>query len=83
MYAKPRKDKAKTQVSRAGGKSPTTKAYDVVLFATEGPGLESISLWELLDWFMPFHLNASLSACKAFARIELGACLLITNHSSE
>lgn len=71
MYVKPRKDKPKS-ASSAGNRTAITKAYDVTLSAIEGPGLQPVSMWELLDWFLPFRLNTGLLACKAFARIELG-----------
>lgn len=45
---------------------------EVMLFATSGPGLETVSRAEVLEWFLPFKQNPSITACKAFARLELG-----------
>ncbi|KAF2642160.1 hypothetical protein P280DRAFT_449672 [Massarina eburnea CBS 473.64] len=44
----------------------------MVLFATEGAGLDPISIGEMLDWFFPFAGNSHQNFCKAYARIDLG-----------
>jgi hypothetical protein len=49
--------------------------YEVMLFATDGPGLSHVTVHELLNWFIPIHLNGDQSSCKAFARLELGTSL--------
>ncbi|KAI4662225.1 uncharacterized protein J4E79_004514 [Alternaria viburni] len=54
---------------------PKDMVYDkrIVLFATEGCGIEQpYSVGQMLDRFLPFHINRHQSFCKAFARIELG-----------
>lgn len=53
-------------------KDEASEGYEAMLFATNGPGLPSISREDLLNWFIPLKLNRNMSACKTFARIELG-----------
>lgn len=45
---------------------------EVMLFATSGPGLVTVSRAEVLEWHIPFARNAGMTACKTFARLELG-----------
>lgn len=45
--------------------------HRVVLFATHGHGLESISLNRFLDWIVPMRENGHQSFCKAYARLDL------------
>ncbi|KAK5132375.1 hypothetical protein LTR08_009146 [Meristemomyces frigidus] len=48
-------------------------AYQSLFFAVSGDGIETISISEVLEWFIPFSLNAQQPARKAFARLDLGA----------
>lgn len=68
IFVRPIKSKKKADA----GNIEEASSYQVILFATEGPGLEKTSIDEILNWFMPVHLNMGLSSCKAFAHIELG-----------
>ncbi|KAF2203470.1 hypothetical protein GQ43DRAFT_498971 [Delitschia confertaspora ATCC 74209] len=43
----------------------------IVLFAIEGCDIVSISIGEMLDWFIPLERNCDQSFCKAFARLDL------------
>lgn len=58
-------------------KSPRNSRKDdgakkrVVLFATEGCDITSITIGEMLNWFFPFAHNTKQSFCKAFARLDL------------
>nr|POE85212.1 rna-dependent rna polymerase 1 [Quercus suber] len=45
--------------------------YKMFFFATSGDGLEPISITQLVDWYMPIHLNIDQPASKAFSRLEL------------
>ncbi|KAI6901476.1 hypothetical protein KC318_g7967, partial [Hortaea werneckii] len=38
-----------------------------------GPGLEDISIAEVLNWAVPFRENGHQLACKAYARLDLSA----------
>tara|TARA_R110002003_G_scaffold130_13_gene12245 strand:- start:289 stop:3225 length:2937 start_codon:yes stop_codon:yes gene_type:complete len=44
----------------------------LVLFATEGVGIESLSIGAMLNAFMPLAENEEQNICKAFARLDLG-----------
>lgn len=46
--------------------------YQVYFFATVGVNLKSVSIADLLNWFMPIQRNLNIPYCKAFARFELG-----------
>lgn len=52
--------------------SDDTSNRRVVMFATEGPGIDAISIGTMLNWFFPFGENMHQSLCKAFARLDLG-----------
>ncbi|KAG9962902.1 hypothetical protein KCU61_g4116, partial [Aureobasidium melanogenum] len=43
----------------------------LVLFAIDGPGLHKISLYEMLNWAIPFAKNGDQGFCKAYARLDL------------
>lgn len=45
---------------------------EVMFFAEEGPGLETMTREVVLNWFLDMRLNADMSSCKAYARIEMG-----------
>lgn len=45
--------------------------FKLFFFATSGDGLESISISQLVGWFIPLHLNLHQPACKAFTRLDL------------
>ncbi|KAI9480764.1 MAG: RNA dependent RNA polymerase-domain-containing protein [Benjaminiella poitrasii] len=44
----------------------------LVLFATKGPGLESISIQQVIDWHMPIAENWNMSMSKYASRMSLG-----------
>lgn len=45
----------------------------IVLFATSGCGIQqSLSIGDMLNWFLPFKLNQDQSFCKAYERFSLG-----------
>lgn len=73
---KSRMDAQKKSSDMTAEEANETRGHDLFLFATKGTDLEDISIFQLLDWFLPFKLNLSALACKAFARIELGKALL-------
>jgi len=62
---RPRKSKTKRSNEEESG-------HEVMLFATEGLGMQRIPVFELIDWFLPLTPNGKQPSCKAFARIELG-----------
>ncbi|CAD0095691.1 unnamed protein product, partial [Aureobasidium vineae] len=43
----------------------------LVLFAVDGPRLQKISLYEILDWAIPLAKNGDQRFCKAYARLDL------------
>ncbi|CAI6336529.1 unnamed protein product [Periconia digitata] len=47
--------------------------YDkrLVLFATNGPDIEPISLGEMVNWHMDLKANEDQNFCKAYARLDL------------
>lgn len=45
---------------------------EVFFFAEKGPGLETISISQMMQWFMDFELNKEMPACKLYSRLELG-----------
>ncbi|KAI8335587.1 hypothetical protein BC941DRAFT_355571 [Chlamydoabsidia padenii] len=44
----------------------------LVLFATEGPGLKSISIHSVINWHIPILQNWDLTTCKFASRMSLG-----------
>ncbi|KAF1950050.1 hypothetical protein CC80DRAFT_598473 [Byssothecium circinans] len=44
----------------------------MVMFATEGYDIDTISVGEMLNWFFPCKGNMRQNFCKAYARIDLG-----------
>jgi hypothetical protein len=59
--------------SARNAKDASAAASRVVLFATEGVGIEKpYSIGDMLNWFFPFAGNRKQGICKAFARIDLG-----------
>ncbi|RMZ70766.1 hypothetical protein GMOD_00008394 [Pyrenophora seminiperda CCB06] len=58
---------------KRGKKKDVIHDKRIVLFATEGLGIERpCSVGEMIDKFLPFDTNENLSFCKAFARFDLG-----------
>ncbi|KAG9952740.1 hypothetical protein KCU85_g1739, partial [Aureobasidium melanogenum] len=43
----------------------------LILFAVDGPRLQKISLYEMLNWAIPLAKNGDQGFCKAFARLDL------------
>ncbi|KAH0037804.1 hypothetical protein KCU78_g1605, partial [Aureobasidium melanogenum] len=43
----------------------------LVLFAVDGPRLQKISLFEMLNWAIPFAKNGDQGFCKVYARLDL------------
>jgi hypothetical protein len=43
----------------------------LVLFAVDGPQLQTISLTEMLNWAIPLSTNMHQGFCKAYARLDL------------
>lgn len=43
----------------------------LVLFAVDGPRLQKISLYEMLNWVIPLEKNGDHGFCKAYARLDL------------
>jgi hypothetical protein len=67
FHIEPVKNK-KTKIRR----NEATHDKRIVLFATSGCSIETISIGTLLNWFIHFGRNASQSFCKIFERISLG-----------
>ncbi|KAI8379754.1 RNA dependent RNA polymerase-domain-containing protein [Radiomyces spectabilis] len=44
----------------------------IVLFATEGPGLETLSIRQVVDWHLPITENSNMSISKYASRMLLG-----------
>ncbi|CAO3589352.1 unnamed protein product [Absidia cylindrospora] len=44
----------------------------VILFATDGPGLSTISLRDMINWHIPIKENWHLTTCKFASRMSLG-----------
>lgn len=44
----------------------------LILFATEGPGITSISLHSVINWHIPIMDNWALTTCKFASRMSLG-----------
>ena len=75
FYLKPRQGR---KISTKDASKSEWRAY---MFAIDGhsfqpPGCpsefhERLSVWDLVNWFMPFHLNTSASALKLFSRLQL------------
>lgn len=61
-----------TKKANKRGDAEDLGGYMVVLFATKGYGLQAVEVGDILNWFMPLHLNLESPVCKAFARIDLG-----------
>ena len=61
-------------IKRKSGRRPRddNSARRMVMFATEGVGIEPVSLGKMLNWFFPFAGNMDQNFCKAYARIDLG-----------
>jgi hypothetical protein len=57
---------------KAGRPKEDTSDYRMIMFATDGTGIEPISLGKMLNWFLPFARNGVQSFCKAYARLDLG-----------
>ncbi|CAO2652575.1 Nn.00g008580.m01.CDS01 [Neocucurbitaria sp. VM-36] len=56
-----------------GNRKETTHDKRIVLFATEGWGIDApCSIGSMLNWFLPFARNQGQSFCKAYARLDLG-----------
>ncbi|KAF2665358.1 hypothetical protein BT63DRAFT_62686 [Microthyrium microscopicum] len=57
-----------------GGKKKDEYSFRVILFATEGLGLQSITLGECINWFVSLHnpQNLALPYCKLYSRLDLG-----------
>ncbi|KAI9652573.1 MAG: hypothetical protein M1831_006676 [Alyxoria varia] len=66
LYLKPGDTKKK------GKHRSDVSEFEAFLFATEGPGLESISIEQAVGWYMPLALNGSYAAMKMYSRLELG-----------
>lgn len=47
------------------------EARDVYFFATDGPGIATIPLADLINWHFPIMENAHQPICKGFARFTL------------
>lgn len=69
LRLRPIKDK---RHGRSKGLGEADDAFEALFFATEGPGLEPVSIQQLLSWFMPLELNVEAPFAKAYARLELG-----------
>ncbi|KAI8883552.1 RdRP-domain-containing protein [Backusella circina FSU 941] len=48
------------------------KDHTVIFFATEGPGLDTISIKQVIDWHMPIIENWSMEINKYASRMSLG-----------
>lgn len=48
------------------------KDSTVILFATEGAGLEPVSIRTVIDWHIPIIENWSMTVCKFASRMSLG-----------
>lgn len=68
FHTRPRKGKK----ARSRRSDEEDDGYEVMLFATEGADLETMTVSQLIDWYMPLKLNLKQPSCKAFARLELG-----------
>lgn len=64
FYIEPTKKKSNTR-------STDTSDKRVILFATEGVGLETIGIGKMINRFFNFFRNKEQNFCKAFARLEL------------
>ena len=69
MFARVIKDRRK---SKQESNAEYYGGHEIFFFATDGPGLRSLTVDEVITWFIPLELNRSLTVCKAFARLELG-----------
>lgn len=58
--------------NKAVEKFGESEGRQVIFFAESGPGYETVKVDDLLDWFLPIHLNKQMPACKAYSRLELG-----------
>ncbi|KAI6830724.1 hypothetical protein KC332_g14599 [Hortaea werneckii] len=63
----------KKRKKKTGGTQDEPGDFQAYFFAVSGPGLEDISIAELLNWAVPFRENGHQLACKAFARLDLSA----------
>lgn len=55
-----------------GKKKPVTHDTRIVLFATEGCGIDKCSVRDMVNWFLPLGRNWGESYCKVYARLDLG-----------
>ncbi|TKA26645.1 hypothetical protein B0A50_04753 [Salinomyces thailandicus] len=46
--------------------------YSASFFALDGPGLESVSVAQLTDWWLKLRKNRKTAAAKIFSRLDLG-----------
>ncbi|KAI7357055.1 hypothetical protein KC354_g10176 [Hortaea werneckii] len=63
----------KKRKKKAGGSQDEIGNFQAYFFAVSGPGLEDISIAEVLNWAVPFRENGRQLACKAYARLDLSA----------
>ncbi|GAB1743541.1 hypothetical protein NU219Hw_g471t1 [Hortaea werneckii] len=63
----------KKRKKKAGGSQDKPGNFQAYFFAVSGPGLEDISIAEVLNWAVPFRENGHQLACKAYARLDLSA----------
>ena len=50
--------------------------FRVYLFATSGPGLQTIPIEKMLEWFIPFKENRNQPILKLYSRLQLGKIYL-------
>ncbi|KAB8356426.1 hypothetical protein FH972_024009 [Carpinus fangiana] len=70
LNLKPSKDKRRKRARKDDDHHSNT--FEAIFFAVDGPGLEPISIAQLVSWFMPLERNVGLAFAKAYARLELG-----------
>ncbi|KAI7550521.1 hypothetical protein KC331_g3124 [Hortaea werneckii] len=63
----------KKRKKKAGSSQDEPGNFQAYFFAVSGPGLEDISIAEVLNWAVPFRENGHQLACKAYARLDLSA----------
>lgn len=68
FYAKKPKSTQRKRARRAKEES----MFDVFFFAESGPGLVTMTCDQVLRWFLSPNENKEMTACKAWARVELG-----------
>jgi hypothetical protein len=68
IHIEPRKQKKKMR-----SKDKRDSGYRLILFATSGVDIPSVSLLELFTWFFPLTSdNLNRPYCKVFSRLDLG-----------